>query len=178
MTAPVLFCYVRQILKTAQEKGIKRIYFLARDGYVMKNIAEIICEKQNIDMDCRYLYCSRYVLKNALYYLCDTAEDFEKAGLFGRCAGQSALNTLSRAGLTEEERQKIYDDIGFHEDENKVMDNGSFSLFCDSLKKSGMLLSTLKENSKTAYENIICYFEEQGLFEDIPFALADTGWLG
>ena len=178
VTAPVLFCYVRQILKTAQEKGIKRIYFLARDGYIMKKIAEIICEKQNIDMDCRYLYCSRYVLKNALYYLCDTAEDFEKAGLFGRCAGQSALNTLSRAGLAEEERQKIYDDIGFHEDENKVMDNGSFSLFCDSLKKSGVLLSTLKENSKTAYENIICYFEEQGLFEDIPFALADTGWLG
>ena len=55
VTAPVLFCYVRQILKTAQEKGIKRLYFLARDGYVMKEIAQIICKKQYIGIDCRYL---------------------------------------------------------------------------------------------------------------------------
>lgn len=178
VTAPVLFCYVRQILKTAQEKGIKRLYFLARDGYVMKEIAQIICKKQNIGIDCRYLYCSRYVLKNALYYLCDSAEDFEKAGFFGRCAGQSPLNTLCRAGLSEEERRCIYDNIGFYDDENKVMDNGEFALFCDSLKKSELLLSMLKNKGKTAYDNIICYFDEQGLFEDTPFALADTGWLG
>ncbi len=178
VTAPVLFCYVRQILKTATEKGIKRIYFLARDGYVMKEIAQIICKKQNIDIDCRYLYCSRYVLKNALYYLCDTAEDFEKAGFFGRCAGQSPLNTLCRAGLSMEERQSIYNDIGFHGDENKVMDNGEFALFCDCLKKSELLLSVLKNKGKTAYDDIIAYFDEQGLFEDVPFALADTGWLG
>lgn len=178
VTAPVLFCYVRQILKTAQDKGIKRLYFLARDGYVMKEIAQIICKKQNIGIDCRYLYCSRYVLKNALYYLCDTAEDFERAGFFGRCAGQSPINTLCRAGLSEEERRSIYDNIGFYGDENKVMDNGEFSLFCDSLKKSELLLSILKNKGKAAYDNIICYFEEQGLFEDTPFALADTGWLG
>ena len=42
VTAPVLFCYVRQILKTAQEKGIKRIYFLARDGYIMKKYLKIL----------------------------------------------------------------------------------------------------------------------------------------
>lgn len=178
VTAPALYCYVRQVLKSAQEKKIKRIYFLARDGYIMKKIAEIICKKQKTDIDCRYLYCSRYVLKNALYYLCDTAEDFEKAGFFGRCAGQSPKNTLCRAGLTDEKRQEIYKDIGFTGDENEVMDNGRFSLFCDSLKKSNLLLNTLKNNSRSEYENIIAYFEEQGLFDDVPFALCDTGWLG
>lgn len=178
VTAPVLYCYVRQILKTAKEKNIKRIYFLARDGYIMKKIAEIICKKQDMDIDCRYLYCSRYVLKNALYYLCDTAEDFERAGFFGRCAGQSPANTLCRAALSEEERQSIYNNIGFHGDENKVMDNGEYALFCDALKKSELLLSTLKNNSKTAYDNITAYFDEQGLFDDVSFALADTGWLG
>ncbi len=178
VTAPALYCYVRQVLKTAQEKKIKRIYFLARDGYIMKKIAEIICKKQKINIDCRYLYCSRYVLKNALYYLCDTAEDFEKAGIFGRCAGQSPLNTLCRAGLSQETRQAIYKDISFTGDENEVMDNGHFSLFCDSLRKSELLLTTLKNCGKEAYENITAYFEEQGLFEAIPFALCDTGWLG
>lgn len=178
VTAPVLYCYVRQVLKTAQEQNIKRIYFLARDGYIMKKIAETICEKQGIDIDCRYLYCSRYVLKNALYYLCDTPEDFERAGFFGRCAGQSPLNTLCRAGMAEGKRQEIYKDIGFTGDENEAMDNGSFSAFCEALKKSGLLLSTLKQSGKTAYENITAYFEEQGLFEDISFALCDTGWLG
>lgn len=178
VTAPTLYCYVRQVLKTAKDKDIKRIYFLARDGYVMKQVAEIICKRQNIDIDCRYLYCSRYALKNALYYLCDSAEDFEKAGFFGRCAAQSPLNTLGRAGLSLAERQTIYENIGFSGDEREIMDNERFSQFCDTLKNSKLLLSTLKNRSKAAYDNIIGYFEEQGLFESVSFALCDTGWLG
>ena len=178
VTAPVLFCYVLFILRQAQKLGLKRIYFLARDGYILRLIANEICEKNNIDIDIRYLYCSRYSLKNALYYLCDTPEKAEESGIFGRCARQSAANTLLRAGFDQNTREAIYKDIGYSGDEEKHMDNREFEGFCAKLKQSELFLRLLKENARDKYDMILRYFEQEGLFEDVPYALADTGWLG
>ncbi len=178
VTAPVLFCYIRNMLENAQKAGIKKIYFLARDGYVMKIIADEIIKSDSIDIESRYLYCSRYVLKNALYYLCDSSDELEKAGFFGRCAYQSAVNTLSRAGFSDSERKKIYGDINFCGDENAIMGNYEFDSFCNKLKSCNILYSMLKDKSKPAYEKLLAYFEQEGMFSNTPFALCDTGWLG
>ncbi len=178
VTAPVLFCYVLFILSEAKKLGIRRIYFLARDGYIMNIIARELCERTGFDIDCRYLYCSRYSLKNALYYLCDTSEKAEESGIFGRCARQSASNTLLRAGFDKEQRGSVYRDIGFAGSEDAQMTNAEHDVFCEKLKQSELFLSMLRENAKDKYELIQEYFEQEGLFEDIPYALADTGWLG
>ena len=82
VTAPVLFCYVRFILDSAAEHNIHRIYFLSRDGYILKQIADVIAERENLPVKTSYLYVSRYSLRNALYYKCESAEDFERAGFF------------------------------------------------------------------------------------------------
>ena len=42
VTAPVLFCYVSYILDSVKKKNINRIFFLSRDGYILKQIADII----------------------------------------------------------------------------------------------------------------------------------------
>ncbi len=178
VTAPVLFCYVKSVLDKACKAGIKKIYFLARDGYVMQKIANKIIESESMDIESKYLYCSRYVLKNALYYLCEGTEELESTGFFGRCAFQSALNTLSRAGFDDADRKAIYKEIGFDGDEKVVMGNGEFDSFCEKLKNCNILYSMLKEKSRQEYRNILAYFEQEGLFDAVPFALCDTGWLG
>lgn len=178
VTAPVLFCYVRDLLIKAQSMGLRRIYFLARDGYIMNKIACELCIKMSLDIECRYLYCSRFSLRNALYYLCESADDFESTGIFGRCARQSAYNTLSRAGLDGEQRRLIYEDVGFDGDEYRMLCNAEFDCFADKLRHSALFLDTLKQHSKKNYDMITAYFEQEGLFDTIPFALADTGWLG
>ena len=129
VTAPVLFCYVKSVLESAADSGIKKLYFLARDGYIMKAAADAIIEASGYDIKTSYLYVSRYALRNALYYKCSTAEDFEKAGFFGRCAVQSAENTLKRAGIDKEERKEVYKRIGFDGDESKIMSDGEFDRF-------------------------------------------------
>ncbi len=178
VVAPVLFCYVDFILSEAKKQGIKRIYFLARDGYIMNIIAREMCLHGGYDIDCRYLYCSRYSLKNALYYLCDTPEKAEESGIFGRCARQSASNTLLRGGFDKEQRKEIYRDIGFEGSEEKQMTDAEHYDFCGRLKKSEVFFRLLRENSAEKYEVIQEYFRQEGLFEDLPYALADSGWLG
>ena len=55
---PAVSAYVLWVLGDAVKKGIKRLYFLARDGYFMYETAKILCGKLSIPVDCRYLCCS------------------------------------------------------------------------------------------------------------------------
>lgn len=56
---PVLYSYGEWIVEQAVKKGIKRLYFIARDGYLVKKIADVILERKGIRMETRYLYGSR-----------------------------------------------------------------------------------------------------------------------
>ena len=178
VTAPVLFCYVKSVLESAADSGIKKLYFLARDGYIMKAAADAIIEASGYDIKTSYLYVSRYALRNALYYKCSTAEDFEKAGFFGRCAVQSAENTLKRAGIDKEERKEVYKRIGFDGDESKIMSDGEFDRFCELLKDDKTLFDAIRERSAPKYEALIAYLRQNGFFDNQRFAVVDSGWLG
>lgn len=67
--APVLIAYVEWVLREAAQRGIHRLYFLARDGYVLQKIAERFCAAHRLDIQCRYLYCSRMSLRMPDYHL-------------------------------------------------------------------------------------------------------------
>ena len=42
--APALVCFISWVLEEARLRGIKRLYFLARDGYQMYLTAEALCK--------------------------------------------------------------------------------------------------------------------------------------
>ncbi len=101
---PVLTEYVEWVLEEAIKNGEKRLYFLARDGYMMYLMAKKLVDARGIDLDIRYLKISRFSIRSAEYYF----------------AGKAALATLrvagidisfekiiKRAGLTEEEALHI-----------------------------------------------------------------------
>ena len=56
---PVIYCYAEWIVEQAVKKGIKRLYFIARDGYLVKQIVDIILHSKKIDIDTSYIYGSR-----------------------------------------------------------------------------------------------------------------------
>lgn len=66
VTAPVLFCYVCYILDSVKKNNINRIFFLSRDGYILKQIADIIIERKNSNTDelslCFTLFASQCAL--------------------------------------------------------------------------------------------------------------------
>ena len=59
LSGPILYSYADWILNECIEKGTKRLYFIARDGYLIKKIVDIMIEYQNIDIDTFYIYGSR-----------------------------------------------------------------------------------------------------------------------
>lgn len=51
--------YIIWLLKTACAKDIRRLYFIARDGYLLKKIADILIAEWKLGIQTHYLYGSR-----------------------------------------------------------------------------------------------------------------------
>ena len=56
---PILYPYVRWLLSESADRGLNRLYFIARDGFILKKIADIIIREEGLDIRTFYLYGSR-----------------------------------------------------------------------------------------------------------------------
>lgn len=59
LAGPILFPYIYWMLDQAQKRGIERLYFIARDGYILKLIADLIIKENNLPIKTKYIYGSR-----------------------------------------------------------------------------------------------------------------------
>lgn len=57
--AAILVPYVTWLLHESQRKKIKKLFFIARDGYILKKIADLLIEGYNLPIETAYLYGSR-----------------------------------------------------------------------------------------------------------------------
>lgn len=175
VTAPVLCDFLGWVLGSAAEKGIKRLYFLARDGWIMYNGAERIAKKHGIHIELKYLYCSRMSLRlAALSQLGDEAYRYLLEGGFAL----TPAIILGRLRLDENQRKSVYADIGFEGDENMEMGKAVAAAFCGKLRNSPVYNAFIKEVSESCKENAMTYLLQEGLLSDEPYAIVDSGWTG
>jgi predicted HAD superfamily hydrolase len=57
--ATMIYSYISWILKSCTEKGIKRLYFVSRDGYIPKIVADYLIDRYKLDIQTKYIYGSR-----------------------------------------------------------------------------------------------------------------------
>lgn len=72
----ILYPYVWWIINNSNKKGIRRLYFIARDGYVLKKIADIIIKEYKYDIETYYIYGSRLAWR--VPSISDTNDDLMK----------------------------------------------------------------------------------------------------
>lgn len=171
---PVLVAYVRWILKNAVQFEIKRLYFLARDGYTLKLIAEMICEKFGLDIECRYLYCSRASLRMPTYhFIGDKAYKLISIG-----ATRQTINTIfDRVQFSSEEKEKVLTEAHL-ENSDALLNDFDFKKMCNVIFQTESFKKILNEKSQSAYSNAIGYLRQEGLLDNIKYAIADSGWTG
>lgn len=166
--------YVKWVIDECQKSNINKIYFLARDGYVLKLVAEEICKSNNLKIECKYLYCSRYSLRMPTYFFLDD----EKYDLIFYWSNFMTYKTLlDRVGMDDKEQQYLYSRLGIN-DPNKQLSNQELIYIRDNLKCNTYFNEKLNEHSKNAYKNIIKYFRQEGLFENEKVIIVDSGWSG
>lgn len=57
--APIIYSYVDWILQESVRKGIKRLYFIARDGYILQKVADVLMKERKLKIQTSYVYGSR-----------------------------------------------------------------------------------------------------------------------
>ncbi|MBQ3570065.1 MAG: hypothetical protein IJA20_05230 [Methanocorpusculum sp.] len=81
LSIPLLYDYISWVLNMAKSIGLSNLYFISRDGFVLKIIADQIINIQNLNITTHYIYGSR------LAWRIDELEsliDFEKHNLVFR----------------------------------------------------------------------------------------------
>lgn len=170
--ATTVYAYVEWLLADAKNRNLKRLYFLARDGYQMLEVARIIKKRRNYDLELRYLYCSRYALQLPIFHSTEDYLDYICVG------GKEVLlrQVLERGGLTQLEVETVLKEQGktgdmhlsYQEIQNLKME----------LKKSEYFKECVFDHSEKAYDTCIAYLKQEGLFDSEPYGIVDSGWIG
>lgn len=172
--SPAILAYAVSMVRDAAARGVRRIYFLARDGYTLKRAAEQVCAVCGISLECRYLYCSRLSLRTAEYFL---DEDASMKRLQNGCARLTENTLFSRIQLNGEERAAVLADIS-REGSDAVLTRSEAVELCRKLRESVVFDSIMDIKSKKAFERTIDYFNAEGLFSEDTVYIADSGWCG
>ena len=172
--APIMNSYIMWVLKAALKKKIKRLYFLARDGYFMYKTAMKLCESLHLPIECRYLSCSRYSIRIPMFHL-NMKEAFDYIVRGG--IDVTLDKVLNRAGLSDEDKVNVLKDIGT-EFADGVIPYADLHKLRTRLEASEIFINAVKKHSEEAFPVAKDYLEQEGLFEDVNYAFVDSGWTG
>lgn len=174
---PAMISYILWILKKAVDAKTSTLFFLARDGKIMKEIAERFIAYYKLDIDCRYLYVSRYSLRKAIFLIAPE-EAIEYMCRDALVITPSLI--MKRSCLNEETQKRILKEMGFStpESQERVLNSGELHQIAEKLRHSRLFLTEMEQMTRDYNHLIFQYFQEQGLTARSRITLVDSGWTG
>lgn len=171
-----IYLYILWVIKEAEKRNIKKLYFLARDGQIFFEVAKILCRENDIDIDCQYLYCSRLAWRVPRYFLMqEKCLDY----ICQRSMNLSIDKMFERTLLEESQVKKFCEELKIsQEDRKRILDYDEVYRIKEKFRGSKTFLRSVYEKSRIEYKNTINYLEQEGLTEKKRFAIVDTGWVG
>lgn len=180
VVGPAFFGFCYWLLSSAVRDQVQRLYFVARDGQVLLKVARAIQQAvpEFSGIECRYLYGSRQAWHPAAISQIDV-ETLD--WIFANTSFLSVNVVLERVGQSEQIPYIVQDVI------KSCVPIESWGA---NLKEAERLaLRSLFEQSKEIHQwimdvsmlkraSVLAYLRQEGLFEDIKWAMVDIGWHG
>lgn len=199
----ILYPYVFWLLQKSVQLGIKRLYFIARDGYILKKVADLIIKNQSLDIKISYIYGSRKAWRTSAFseidkqkvimYLSQEVDfsdsDFAFVDLHGTGITMECLANIIFEKFKVKTRVFYFDLI-----RDKTSDTHLFISFCSEYsgivelfcraphgstigyeEKEGRIAPLLQQVNKVNWEQagLYEYFEGVELFAD---KMSQCGW--
>ena len=162
-------------MNSAVKNNIKRLYFLARDSWLPYKCALYINDRLGLGLDIRYIYVSRYTLRNAQYAF------IGEEALETICVGGIDITLrkiLQRANLTDEEIIAVADSINFKGREDEILSYAQVQDVKNRLYQSIKVFEYIRVHSQMFYHRLKEYLIQEGFCDDVSYAIVDSGWLG
>lgn len=169
--SPAYIIYTSYVLKQAKERGIKRLYFVNRDGYILQKIAEML-QMDYPDIEIKYIFISRKAITAASLIQADPKrliETLNPQTLIGKKVSDllSYLQIDPKA-LAEKGITFVYDRIT-NRDESDDFTNKLFH---------SEFTPEWEERIRQDRELFKRYLEEEGVTDNEKAAMVDLGWYG
>ncbi len=175
VAAPVLAIFVEWVFRTATRSGIKRIYFIARDGHALKIFADQISATTPGAPEIRFIYGSRrswhpparILGKNDLSWIFDKSESLTLDIL------------LNRLQLDPKSAEKIIEkaDLKSH-DRTEVLSPGQISRLECTLTQAADWTISPDSIFADSTQAVLNYLRQEGFGEPVRSAIVDLGWNG
>ena len=181
VAAPLLLSYAAWILLDAERRGIGRVYFLARDGQALLEVARRLAPRLGLAVDCRYLYASRQAwLRNVADLAATDAGHWLWWGVWqGFVPGETTLaNLMARLGAPGRDLAAELAQAGFgpeaHDRPLGAADAARLEAVFRTEGFAAALARSRTENRRLFRD----YLAQEGLFDREPVAMVDIGWAG
>lgn len=167
---PILFQYVYWIINESIQKGIKRLYFIARDGFILKQIADIIIKKYSYDIKTYYIYGSRLAWR-----LAGISENNNDLYKFMRWSYAHKIKSISDlADFFRIPVEKVQEYIrGIFNTDNIEVTQPVLKIIIDKLNKDDSFKKYIINIHKDSRELVIEYLKQEVDISDDYFAFVD-----
>lgn len=173
VAGPLIFSFVSWCLQYAKNNNIYRLYFMARDGQIMYNIAKIIVNRLEMNISIKYIYVSRQAL------LLPSIEEINEENLEWILAPTTYVTPriiLRRIDIKPEEikaelKKHGYDNFDKHIEHKELH---KFREIFREKRVKKLVFQRVKHNRDALWG----YLKQNGLTEPINYALIDIGWSG
>lgn len=168
VVAPWICALAARMVQRATEIGLKRLYFLSRDGEILHRIASKIAPSS---LECRYLYSSR----QAWCFPAMLANDAPSRRWLETFA-VSPRSILTNLQFSSEEIVAIIDELDLSDTESRERaEPEQRSFVWEYLQNSGRMERVLERAAKSRAA-CLAYLEQEGLLRDDDWAVCDVGW--
>ena len=171
---PILNLFVVWLLKEAERKKIRHLFFLARDSYPLYLIAGQYCEKLQLKLKCSYFYCSRYSLRVPMY-----SENTQEA-LDHVCRGGidvTLRKILIRSGFELQKAEELREYFEMDRELDAVIPYPELKNIKKELSANKKYMEMLRSVSTSKRDTVYRYFRQEGMLEE-KIGIVDSGWTG
>lgn len=167
---PILFGFTRWLIDELEKENISKVFFLARDGMMIKKAFDILNSNERIKSF--YLYASRRAIIVPSLWRLNKKEEIFNSITFNNVI--KIRYFLKKVGLEDMDLTDILEKNGLHyNDEINITQLGKNKSFIKFLDEIFLII---KENSKKEYKSMINYFKEMNFKGKV--AVVDIGWHG
>lgn len=163
---PLLQKYVYWLIENLKKEKIEKVFFLSRDGYIIKKVFDIV---NNTSIKSYYFYASRRaILVPILWKLKESSEIFNIIAFNKKIKVKSFIK---KVGLEDYNLSELYKKYSYSE--NDYIEIDSLGNFTNLLEE---LFPLIKENSKNEFEALKMYAQNNNFYGKV--AIVDIGWFG
>ena len=170
-SAPIFYSYVNEIINTALKRNFKTLYFIARDGYIPKIIADVIIDKKQLPIKTKYLYGSRLAWRipdenNYEYFIDINFKEFQH---------EISVKLIAyRLGISIE---MLSEYIGF-KDKDKILTSKEREILKSEFINNSELRQTIIENYRQRRELLLGYLKQEIDFSENDLAFVEINGSG